>query len=402
MPLDRNNYIVRAHAGSYFIALGTILLFLGGDGALSIANNYVFYLVAILVNLMDVLINWEQDIRLSAPFLLTSILIVALDIIHVSFGIYERGAMISIVFYLMLVLSVMLADFNFMDARVISNGVVLSSVIFTFLILFSGRELYPGSSKFTFVQWFGRHLVFEPNFLGAFLTLGFCLSVYSIFGPMRYVFGTGSRIFNYAGSGIILIGIILTGSRSAMLSVCIFGMMIFILMKPGTLKKQLMIIAAAGIVLLIIMLLTGVIPKTLFQRVFSISSYLDASNSKRIEDWIYGLRLILDRPVFGNGPALTEDLIMYHYNFSGEAHNTFINVGAMYGIPVLVLVCMHIAKLIRKTMHRGDIIMVSLMTVMLFEWNILPCQFTVSAWIAVIICMIVGNASTGWFNVYRL
>ena len=394
MRLNNEKQMVKAHAGSYFIALGTVLLFLGEDGALSIANNYLFYLAGILINLIDVLIKWDYDIKLSPLFLFTSVLIVALDIVHMGFGIYDRGAMVSIVFYLLLVLSVMAADFNYMDAKVISNGVIISAVVFTSLIMFSGRELYPGSKKFTFVQWFGTHEVFDPNFLGALMTLGFCLAVYSVFGPVRHAFAPEFRIIYYISGGITLLGVVLTGSRSAMLSVCIFAMMIFVLMKPGTLKKRLYILATVGLFMLIIMIALGIIPRSLFTRVFSISSYMDDSNRKRIKDWTYGIKLILDRPLFGNGPALTEDLIMYHYSFSGEAHNTFLTAGVMYGIPLLLLVCLHIVRLIKKSLRKRDIIMVALMTAMLFEWNILPCQFTVTCWLTVVICFIMGNTTT--------
>ena len=381
----------RLHIGSFFIALGTVLLCIGYDEALGIANNYTMFAAAILCNMIEFLTGNEKRIRLSPLFVFSMVLIVILDVIHMAFSSFSRAAVLSIIFYLILILSVVLDSYSFRDAGVIADGVIISSMVFTFLTMFLGRELYPGAGKYVYVQPFGEHVIIEPNYLGALLTLGFCLSVYHLMGPLRVIHSIPAKFFYIVSACIILLGIMLTGSRSALVSIFFFAAAGIIFMENSPLKRRLFMLAAAGVAALLLMLILGIIPQNVVSRMFNLSSYIDASNMKRIRDWLYGLRMMIRRPLLGSGPELTQELLMNYFGFSGDAHNTFITAGIMYGLPVLALCIYYIASLTIKAYRNRDTVMAAIMIAMIFEWNIIACQFTVSTWLTFIICMIMVN-----------
>ena len=383
----------RLHIGSIFIALGTILLCIGYDEALGIANNFTFFAVAILCNVIEFLTRESKKISISPLFVFSIILIIVLDVIHMAFSSFSRAAVMSIIFYLVLILSVILDSYSFRDARVISDGVIISSIVFTFLTMFLGRELYPGAGKYVYVQPFGEHVIIEPNYLGALMTLGFCLSVYHLMGPLRITHRIPVKFFYIISACIILLGIMLTGSRSALVSILLFAAAGILFMENSPIKRRLFILAAAGVTALLAMLFLGIIPDTVVSRMFNLSSYVDASNMKRIRDWLYGLKMMMREPLIGSGPELTQELLMDFYGFSGDAHNTFITAGIMYGLPVLALFIYFIANLTMRAYKKRDTVMAAIMIAMIFEWNIIACQFTVSTWLTFIICMIMVNTS---------
>ncbi len=380
----------RLHAGSFFIAAGTILLFAGKDPGLGIANNHAFFTAAILLNLLEFFLEGRNDFRLDPVLTAAIVGIVALDISHVAFGSFDRGAMISVLFCLMLLLSVIIDGYSSRDVNVIANGTVIAAGLFTFLILFSGRELYAGAGKYVFVQKFGDHRVIEPNYMAALMTLGFCLCVYQLIGPLKVMHSIPSKAFYVVGAGIILFGIMLSGSRSALVSVFLFGLVILLLTDNRKVKRGLLVLGCAGAVLLVVMIVSGAIPVSAYTRMFQ-KSYLDESNSIRIRDWMYGIRLIMNRPLTGNGPAMTADLIFEKYAYIGDAHNTFITFGVMYGVLVLGVLVFLLFRMIWTAYVKRDTVMVALMIAMIFEWNIIACQFTVSTWITVLICMVMAR-----------
>lgn len=390
MDLDINYENDRLHAGSFFIALGVNLLFARKDPGLGIANNYEAFIVAILCNLIDFLFDKRKKFRLDPLFVLTAVLVVALDLAHMAFGAYDRGAMVSILLYLVLIISVMVDGYSFRDAGVISNGTILASGIFTFLVLFSGREMYEGAGKYVFVQQFGDHRVIEPNYMGALMTLGFCLCIYQLIGPMRVTHSIPGKAFYIVFSVIIFFGILLSGSRSALVSVLIFGMVILLLTENRRMKKGLFLMCCAGAVLLAVMVVSGAIPESTYSRLFQ-KTYLDESNSIRIKDWLYGIKVMMDSPLTGSGPAMTADLILEKFAYIGDAHNTFITVGIMYGAGVLMLFVFLLGRMAFRSYRKKDSVLVALMAAMVFEWNIIACQFTVSTWITILICMIMVN-----------
>ena len=374
----------KRHAGSVFMMLGLVFLFVGSGAALGIADNYLFFVVAIICNFVDMALKKKTKIKLSS-FLLFSLLIIIFTIFYFIIGNYDRGTALSLLLYAVLMISVLMNDYNISDAKMIINGAIISSVIFSLLIVFFGHEfLYTGTAKYTYTQSFGSKITFEPNYVGTLLTLGFCLAIYCAINSVSNRRKTSFYILSVL---VVLVGIFLTGSRSALVSLFLFSIIIIAFMKPSKLKRRLIIFVILLIVLTSILIITNVIPSNVYMRLLR-TSYVDNSNLKRIADWNYGIKAIFDSPIIGNGSRLTLDIMMDKYGFHGDVHNTFLTFGVMYGIPVLLILVYAIIKLCYRLYKYNDRILLAVFIAMVFEWNILACQLCVSTWVAIIIMLI--------------
>ncbi len=374
----------KAHIGSYLISLGVIFLFLGSGAALGIADNYLFFVAAIVCNFVEMVLHHKTRLKINS-FLVFSIFVMVFMALYFIAGSYDRGTALSLLLYSVLIISVMVDDYNLADVKNIVNGVIVSSLVFSGLIVFFGHEfLYAGSAKYTYTQSYGSNITFEPNYVGTLLTLGFCLAVFS-------ALNNGSdkkRVVYYATSSLfILLGLFLTGSRSALVSLLLFVFIIVLTMKPSKLKNRMLALAGLLVIAAIVLIVTNVIPANVYLRLLR-TSYIDNSNMKRIADWSYGLRAMFSNPIFGNGPILTLDILMEKYGFHGDVHNTFLTIGVMCGVPVFLLFVFTIIKYAVCLYVSNERLLFSTFIAMIFEWNILACQLCVSTWITLIIVMI--------------
>lgn len=381
--MDYENSTSKVHFGSHFIVLGTICLFLGSGASLGIANNYVFFLIGIIVNVGEALLHKKKAIHLNVinSFLL---IVSLLTIFYVVYGKYDRGSALSMLMYAALLLSIDFNDYNKSDAVLISKGVVISAVVFSLLILFQGHEyLYRGTAKYTYTQTFGSQITFEPNYLGTIISMGFCLNIVLIGASSKEI---KSKILYILSAVISLIGVMLTGSRSALVSIIIFGITIVLTMKRGKTRNRIIVAIILFIVIMAVLIALNVIPETVYLRMLG-SSYVDRSNMKRIADWTYGLQSLIRSPLFGYGPQPTLSIIMSQFNFHGDVHNTFLTFGVMFGVVPFILFIILILNIVGKLYKKNNRLLFASLIAMVFEWNILACQFTLSTWLMLIICL---------------
>ena len=370
------------HFGAIAIFIGTLFLYSGNGAALGIADNVFFFTLAILCNAWDILVNIRyKKLHVS----LTSFVLLGLLVITGVFalvGNYDRGALLSMFLYLSLFLTVNLAKYNNNDLTLILDGIILSSVIFSVLLIFFGTP-YLGSitDKITFVQVFGKGIEFEPNYLGLLLSTAFCIAVYRLFGLKKPI--QMSTWIRYGiMSAIILIGLFLTGSRSAMVTVAIFVFVGLLLYGNKRSKQIFWGLCLLGVIVVVAGLILDI---SIIKRLFNLRNYFDNSNAKRINDWLFGIKAMMEKPIWGYGPILTKDLFLKKFEFHGEAHNTFITIGIYYGIPILIAFLAFIVNCMLKLWKSRQRLLLAIIVALIFELNILACQFTIVFWLMMII-----------------
>lgn len=147
----------------------------------------------------------------------------------------------------------------------------------------------------------------------------------------------------WMGKGLCLLSgvftanaVILTRSRGALLGIA-GGMFMAVLLVPREYRMKVVVgllIGSLGVFYLID-------PQTI-ERAASItvsSRDRDSSSSSRLEIWEGGIKMMLDKPIFGVGPGnFYQNIGLYQPLHSGrDAHNTIIRCAGELGIPGLIL-----------------------------------------------------------------
>lgn len=369
------------HYGSIAIALGLIFLFAGNSPYLNIANNYFFFMIAITLNILLFIFKIRK-------FTINYTLVIMFLMAYITYtyecgGMSDFGTSMSIIMCSILVISCLFAGYNKLDLKIIKSGLIISSFIFSVLVLFDGT-VYEGV-KVTYVQNFGNHMTFEPNFLGFIMLCGCEIGILETLSNTNI---TKFKIFIYIFiSGIITLGMLKTGSRSTLVSIAIFLVCIFLFTQTSKTKRKLFYILLFIFIVSLVIIKMDIIPENIFDRLFT-ESYDDGSNSKRISNWSYGIKAMLDHWIIGNGPKPTSDILYQLYGYTGDAHNTFITFGVWYGIMGFLVFILYIVYLIVKLWIQGNKIMVALLISMIFEWNIIACNSILGMWIIILICNI--------------
>jgi O-antigen ligase len=182
--------------------------------------------------------------------------------------------------------------------------------------------------------------LYDPNYLAANLVLiiplAFAIASYQ---PTR------QKRLLWAGAGLVLVGsLVLTSSRGGFLGLLVAGM-VFAYRRMG-LKGALGVLA---------LLVVAVLPTDLGERALATldrdapaPAGLEASNRAHTALFWGGVRMMMDAPVLGVGPQRFKD---YSQLYSGLdvpyiAHNTYLELGAEAGLPVLVFFLLLLAACI--------------------------------------------------------
>jgi hypothetical protein len=224
--------------------------------------------------------------------------------------------------------------------RVLATMVIAMTLIFPYALRQSGR----------YEARFGVGL-YEPNYLAANLLLviplAFAIASYQ---PSRV------RRMAWTGAGMLLIvSLVLTASRGGFVGLLVAGM-VFAYRRIG-------VAGALGIAALLVL---AILPTDLGERTLATveknadaPAGLEASTRAHTALFWGGVRMMLDSPVLGVGPQRFRD---YSRQYSGldvsyVAHNTYLELGAEAGLPVLglfvLLVAISVIRLGRLVRHHA-------------------------------------------------
>ena len=150
----------------------------------------------------------------------------------------------------------------------------------------------------------------------------------------------------FIAGGFAANAVILTRSRGAMLGIA-GGMFVAALLAP----KQYRIKIFVGLILVGLGIFYLSDPQTLYRAstITANEEQRDHSMQSRLEIWQGGIKMILDRPLFGVGPGNFYQYIgNYQPDHPGrDAHNTFIRCAGELGIPGLILLVLIVGNAAR-------------------------------------------------------
>ncbi len=379
----------KLHKGSILIAIGMILFFCGyspSGPSLGIGGHPVFFALATVVNLIDILVN-EKRIRKSFVFgFLVFMVILAFGALFFS---ADWGTLLSYAVLPVFAFSCYFVEYNEKDICAIVHGFIISALIFSFLIIFNGTQYYgilTTAQKLTYQQSFGNHIKFEPNFLGLLLVIAFELSTIGFLESLKYSCGKRKKFFYLLAVGVTAIAMLMTGSRSAMVTAIFFLPVLIFVLDDQKLRKRAFTLVAVIVFLLILMIVTGVIQESIYERMF-VNSYNDSSNQQRFTLWIEAIKAILDKP-WGAGLVSTEEYLQETYGYTGDAHNTFLSFGVQFGVLGLLISVILVLTILKRTWAVGNKKFWAILLSMIIEWNVLACQCALPAWVILIVILI--------------
>jgi len=204
---------------------------------------------------------------------------------------------------------------------------VIYALALSLLVVFP----YALRQMFRFDSRFGTGL-YESNYLGANLILVI---------PLAFVIASQQtnqlkRWFWIAGASLLVLGLVLTSSRGALLGLLVGGV-IFAYRRRGVLG----VLGLLGAVVLL------ALPTEIGERALAtlrdnpddLPPGLEASNRAHVALFWAGLRMIADHPWTGVGPF---NFKAYSTDYSGLGrgyigHNSYLELGAEHGLPLLIV-----------------------------------------------------------------
>jgi putative inorganic carbon (hco3(-)) transporter len=194
---------------------------------------------------------------------------------------------------------------------------------------------------------FGERLgvgVYEANYLATILVL--LVPVAFAFASLQHI--PRRRWLWIGAGGILIVMIVLTGSRGGFLGLLAAGVL-FVYRRRG-------LAAAAGIMLLLVVGVLAV-PSELSTRALATISgdssqlpvELEASNRAHVGLFWAALRMISESPVTGVGPLNFKDLSQRYTGLeqANMAHNMFLEIASEMGLPVLFIFILVLATAFR-------------------------------------------------------
>jgi len=248
------------------------------------------------------------------------------------------------------------------DLKAILNSFIISTVVISICIIVMLKE-YNVSGRYT-LDIIEQT---DPNHLASFLALGLILTLKKTFFSFKKI----QKTIYASSSIIILVAMLLTGSRGAFVSI-IFSIPILFLIKS---KK---IFIGAFFIIFMFILSFSILPDYLTDR-FVKDSYNDDSNQIRIKLWFDAIEKISIHPIIGYGAVRSRNITGI-----GAAHNTFLAFALHFGILGLTMILLILWKIFRnclnKDMYLFLAVFVNLMinSIILENTNTMPFWFTIT------------------------
>lgn len=321
--MKRSIIVKKNNIPIFFLSLHMYLLLFNGTSFFNIGSRAYLYLIIIVISVVYIIGNL---IKFSFPtkekvicLILIFYSIISYFLIHKS---GERGILLSSVLFFLLIFfwSSFLFDSNQIEK--IESNYIVSAAILAIGIIVVRYKPYTGemASRMTIMSVTGEF--YDVNFISAFI------SIPTILLFDKYVTNRKSKRLLVLLI-LMMVSILLTGSRAALLLTGVGCICIALYRNMMSLNSFIIIpiIIACGIAIFSIM------PNDMIQHYMRGFNLLE--DKGRMNDWIYGLKVIAANPIFGNGLVPTKTLITELYGFTWlTAHNTFISFWAMYGLVI--------------------------------------------------------------------
>ena len=304
--------------------------FYANEKYFNIGEYYILPMIVICLGGMKLVlsaVNTKQLRVNKQSFFIIALLSLILFITFVVRLEYKKDTLISYIILISLIFIIQNIKLKKRDIDLILKSYMFSGVVIATILLIQFKMPYNGIRRFT--VFFNNSEFYDVNFLAAYLYLPFMLFLLKIIE-----WKNKKNIFDYINILVILLAILLTGSRGTVLALVIISICILIDIKNLSIKNIMIIICS-------IIIISILLPQELYERFF-VNTYNDGSNNKRILNWLYGLKTLEGNFFFGNGLNWTMDIIKNYFGENITVHNTFIGLiiqlgGIGFGIFSLYL-----------------------------------------------------------------
>lgn len=339
-------------------------------------NKYFAMLVVALI--MFRLMKRAQKIPIGSPLVVLPLLLVFISWMSSLWSIDLSATIDRNVSYTYLpcfFVAIFIRGYNEKELAMIKRAVIMGGITTIVYLLYNYDEYLAGSyARITLTE--GN----DPNNLAALLLFPFWLSLYNLLYPKNKL----RLVLSVILSGFLLYGVLITGSRGAIVALAIPLVFFGIFYKNIRFIKKIFFLA--GIVMLTYFVLQ-VLPENIVARVFDLESYgrETAESGTRTDIWLTAIKnIVVDMPVWGYGTGVAPLVMSQFFSYEVGIHNTFLNMIIETGVislPVFVifLYCIFKRLLILKKENIPVLMLFSILLVAFFLdsypkkffWNVL-------------------------------
>ena len=265
-----------------------------------------------------------------------------------------------------------LFKYNLRELRYLINSLIIASTGFSILLFLFSFHL--GQGHYTIRPFNGYYDYIDPNYLSSFMVIP-CIIL------MKRAVFTHKNLFAYILFFVNVLAILLTGSRAAMLSLLIACGILC------TVRRNFKVLFAVCIML--VSVISGVLlflNMEVVERLF-IRSYVDGSNSLRVDYWVSHILFTLEySPFIGFGLSG----IQHGWELNTTSHSTFISLFASFGLVGIVFIGVLLLKIAQSLLTKDTILFFALFIAFLFVNQMIPASTSYSFWgILLIFCLVV-------------
>lgn len=322
----------------YLFLIHMMTLILNGRRYFTIGSRSVIYAIIIVLSVLYTMRNIKFNIGInkrtafSMERILSAIIIIfsVVSIIFVNEN-FQRDIFLASILFFVLIFEWTGIEFEEKQIFKLKKYYIISALILAMGIILMRHKPYEGLSRMTILSYTGEF--YDVNFISTYIVIPTILLLND------FIIEKSNQVYKFLESAILVISILLTGSRAAL---GVLGIaFLFILWKQKKLTNSLAFICIAIVIAIPIAIYK--LPGDVLQH------YLEgmnlANDSRRMMDWSYGLLLIGKKPLLGNGLVSTRSLIEMTYGENWiTAHNTYIVFGVYFGLVfgTLVIILMGI------------------------------------------------------------
>lgn len=265
----------------------------------------------------------------------------------------------------------------------------IGGVLASFLIIFNGKAYYGEELRYTIILSTGPQ---DPNFTAILL----CLPLVAFLIRAFYSTTKKSIIICGLGSILLLLTIVLTGSRTGMIAIAsVIGTMFFAWIFKYKKEKKTKVTwknMVFTMVTVVVVFAVGImiLPDQIVGRIFNYNSLYQYDNSQivagspRLNIWLNSLDIISNKPIQGFGLGMFDYYLPQHKGLVTAIHNTYIDIWFQFGIAGLMAFGALVIRYLIEIIKTKSFLLISIMFVLAIGCMFLDMFYGREIWI--IIC----------------
>lgn len=366
-----------------FLGLAFVFVFLNSNKYLLVSANCVFQVLCLVCSYVFILKKGKLTVNKNILYSFVFLGVLMVSVANAGTAI-SRGVFLSFLLMILLYVGVITLPITKDEIQYLFWCIIVGTLIISILVLLFRVDYY-GSGGLRFTIKIGDNDAVDPNYLGAYLSMGVSIaSGYFICGRKKVFCGIVSLI--------LIAATLLTGSRGAMLAVAVSVVFtgIHYLFSKNDKKLFFRVIICCIIVVFLLYLLVTFLPDNIFKRFF-INSYSDSSNDRRWYLWSNALTAIKASWFLGNGCIEEADIVAKYCGVYEPAHNTYLGIWMQLGIiGLLTVICLWVKQIIEALKNKNFILVGMILNVCLSSF-IIGASYSMTFWGTLMISTLING-----------